>query len=176
MSTRTAHDGARVPLAEQDRARWDRPARRRARPGHHLAGQQALGPYQLQAAIAAMHDEAPAAQDTDWPQIVELHRLLERMAPGPRVTLNRAVAEAMAHRPRAGLDLLATVAVDNRVSGAHRFDAVRAHLLEMSGEHDEAYSIYQRAARRTASIPERRYLLARARCLPRNGLDESRRR
>ena len=176
MSTRTAHDGTLLPLAEQDRARWNRPA---IAEGLALVtaslASKPLGPYQLQAAIAALHDEASTAQDTDWPQIVELYRLLERMAPGPTVTLNRAVAEAMVHGPHAGLDLLATVPVDDRVSGAHRFDAVRAHLLEMAGERGEAYSTYRRAARRTASIPERRYLLARAEGLPRNGLDESRR-
>jgi predicted RNA polymerase sigma factor len=137
-----------------------------------LAGKP-LGPYRLQAAIAAVHDEAPTADDTDWPQILALYRLLERMDPGPTVTLNRAVAEAMVHGPRAGLDLLATLTVGDRVSGAHRFDAVRAHLLEMAGEHREAYATYQRAARRTASIPERRYLLTRSRCLPRDGEEES---
>ena len=133
---RTGPDGALVPLAEQDRTRWDRPA---IAEGIALVtaslATKPLGPYQLQAAIAAIHDEAPTAQDTDWPQILALYRLLERMVPGPTVTLNRAVAEAMVHGPRAGLDLLATLTVDNRVSGAHRFDAVRAHLLEMAGEH-----------------------------------------
>ena len=93
---------------------------------------------------------------------------------GPTITLNRAVAEAMVHGPRAGLDLLATLTVDHRVSGAHRFDAVRAHLLEMAGEHREAYATYQQAARRTASIPERRYLLNRARHLPPDGHDATR--
>jgi len=171
---RTGPDGTLVPLAEQDRTRWDRAtiAEGIALVTASLAGKP-LGPYQLQAAIAAVHDEAPTADDTDWPQILALYRLLERMDPGPTVTLNRAVAEAMVHGPRAGLDLLDTLTVDDRVSGAHRFDAVRAHLLEMAGEHREAYAIYRRAARRTASIPERRYLLARARCLPRDGDDES---
>ncbi len=163
---RTGPDGALVPLAEQDRTRWDRSAIAEgvALVTASLAGKP-LGPYQLQAAIAAVHDEAPTVEDTDWPQILELYRLLERMVPGPTVTLNRAVAEAMVHGPRAGLDLLDTLTVDNRVSGAHRFDAVRAHLLEMAGEHREAHATYQRAARRTASIPERRYLLTRARSL-----------
>ena len=100
--------------------------RRGGRPRHRVTRPQALGPYPLQAAIAAVHDEAPAAQDTDWPQILALYRLLERMVPNPTVTLNRAVAEAMVHGPRAA-DLLATLTVDNRVSGAHRLDAVRAH-------------------------------------------------
>ncbi len=160
---RTGPDGALVPLAEQDRARWDRPAIDEgiALVTETLASKP-IGPYQLQAAIAAVHDEAPTAEDTDWPQIVALYRLLERVEPSPTVTLNRAVAEAMVHGPRAGLDLLATLPVDERVSGAHRIDAVRAHLLEMAGEHREAYAAYRQAARRTASIPERRYLLARA--------------
>ena len=169
---RTGPHGSLVPLAEQDRTRWDHPA---IAEGIALLtaslANKPLGPYQLQAAIAAVHDEAPAAQDTDWPQILALYRLLGRMVPGPTVTLNRAVAEAMVHGPRAGLDLLATITVDNRVSGAHRFDAVRAHLLEMAGEHREAYASYQLAARRTASIPERRYLLTRARHLPLDGHD-----
>ena len=163
---RTAPDGALVPLAEQDRTQWDGPA---IAEGIALVtaslASKPLGPYQLQAAIAAVHDEAPTATDTDWPQILELYRLLEQMVAGPTVTLNRAVAEAMVHGPRAGLDLLETVTVDNRVSGAHRFDAVRAHLLEIAGDHSEAHATYQRAARRTASIPERRYLLTRARDL-----------
>ena len=137
-----------MPLAEQDRTRWDRPA---IAEGVALVtaslASKPLGPYQLQAAIAAVHDEAPTATDTDWPQILALYRLLERMAPGPTVTLNRAVAEAMVHGPQAGLDLLATVTVDKRVSGAHRFDAVRAHLLEMAGEH------WRGRSRRTGGPP-----------------------
>jgi RNA polymerase sigma factor (sigma-70 family) len=173
-ASRTGPDGALVPLAEQDRTRWDRAAIDEgvALVTASLAGKP-LGPYQLQAAIAAVHDEAPTADDTDWPQILELYRLLERMVPGPTVTLNRAVAEAMVHGPRAGLDLLDTLTVDNRVSGAHRFDAVRAHLLEIAGEHREAQATYERAARRTASIPERRYLLTRATRLARDRRDES---
>ena len=160
---RTGPDGALVPLAEQDRARWNRDA---IDEGIALVtatlASKPVGPYQVQAAIAAVHDEAPTAEDTDWPQIVALYRLLEQMEPSPTVTLNRAVAEAMVHGPRAGLDLLATLAVDERVSGAHRIDAVRAHLLEVSGEHRQAQAAYRQAARRTASIPERRYLLTRA--------------
>ena len=169
---RTGPDGALVPLADQDRTRWDRLA---IAEGIALLtaalASKPLGPYQLQAAIAAVHDEARTAQDTDWPQILALYRLLDRMAPGPTVTLNRAVAEAMVHGPHAGLDLLTTLTVDTRVSGAHRLEAVRAHLLEMAGEHGEAYATYQRAARRTASMPERRYLLTRATRLPRDGED-----
>ena len=172
--SRTSPDGALVPLAEQDRTRWDRSAIDEgiALVTASLAGKP-LGPYQLQAAIAAVHDEASTVEDTDWPQILELYRLLERVVPSPTVTLNRAVAEAMVHGPRAGLDLLETITVDDRVNGAHRFDAVRAHLLEIAGDHREAHATYQRAARRTASIPERRYLLTRARSLARGRPDES---
>jgi len=160
---RTGLDGTLVPLAEQDRSLWDRTA---IAEGVALVTASLtttrLGPYQLQAAIAALHDEAPTATETDWSQILALYRLLERMAPGPTVTLNRAVAEAMVHGPQAGLDLLATVRIDERVSGAHRFGSVRAHLLEMAGDMAEAGEAYRRAARQTSSIPERRHLLARA--------------
>ena len=126
---RTGPDGTLVPLAEQDRTCWYCVVivEGIALVTASLAGKP-LGPYQLQAAIAAVHDEAPTADDTDWPQILALYRLLERMDPGPTVTLNRAVAEAMVHgRAVAGLDLLASLTVDDRVSGAHRFDAGRAH-------------------------------------------------
>jgi predicted RNA polymerase sigma factor len=121
-----------------------------------------LGPYQLQAAIAALHAEAERAEDTDWSQIAALYRLLAAVSPGPVVTLNRAVAVAMADGPQAGLDLLATLEGDERMAGRHRLDAVRAHLLEMAGQLDAARSGYLRAARRTASLPERRYLESRA--------------
>ena len=165
---RTDPDGGLVPLSEQDRSVWDRSmiAEGVALISDALATTR-VGRYQLQAAIAALHDEAPTSAETDWPQIVALYRLLERVAPGPAVTLNRAVAEAMVHGPQAGLDLLDTVKVDQRVSGAHRVDAVRAHLLEMAGRMPAATVAYQQAARRTASIPERRHLLAGARRLSR---------
>jgi len=160
---RTDADGALVPLAEQDRSRWD--AEAIAEGTALVTGSLAtkpVGPYQLQAAIAAVHDEAATADDTDWPQILALYGLLERVAPGPMVTLNRAVAEAMVHGPGAGLDLLATITVDDRVSGAHRVDSVRAHLLEMAGDVPAAHAAYVLASRRTTSLPERRHLLARA--------------
>jgi predicted RNA polymerase sigma factor len=121
-----------------------------------------LGPYQLQAAIAAVHDEAARASDTDWVQILALYELLERISPNPMVTLNHAVAVAMVKGPRAGLELLGTLDGDRRLAEHHRLDAVRAHLLEMAGDRAAAHSSYRRAARRTTSLPEQRYLDARA--------------
>jgi RNA polymerase sigma factor (sigma-70 family) len=160
---RTRPDGALVPLAEQDRGRWDA---RAIAEGVALISQTLasapIGPYQLQAAIAAVHDEAPRAEDTDWRQILALYELLERVAPNPMVTLNHAVARAMVHGPQAGLELLRPLDADDRVAGHHRLDAVRAHLLELAGDHAAARDHYQRAARRTTSLPEQRYLQARA--------------
>jgi RNA polymerase sigma factor (sigma-70 family) len=160
---RTGADGALIPLAEQDRALWnqDSIAQGVALVSGALSGAP-LGPYQLQAAIAAIHDEAPAAADTDWPQILALYELLERVSDNPMVTLNHAVAEAMANGPRAGLQLLNALDADERLAGHHRLDAVRAHLLEMAGDRDEARASYQLAARRTTSLTEQRYLDARA--------------
>ena len=123
-------------------------------------GRTELGPYQLQAAIAAVHVEATSAADTDWPQIVALYDLLERMAPNPMVTLNRAVAVAMAQGPQGGLELLTTL--EDELGEHHRLHAVRAHLLELSGETAAARDSYRTAARLTTSLPERRYLEARA--------------
>ena len=125
-------------------------------------GTTPVGPYQLQAAIAAIHDEAPTAEATDWPQILALYEVLERVSPGPVVTLNRAVAVAMVHGPRAGLALLGTIEADDRMTHTHRLDAVRGHLLEMAGEVDAARDAFRRAATRTASLPERRYLTLQA--------------
>src|SRR5262249_27859910 len=121
-----------------------------------------LGPYQIQAAIAAIHDEAARAEETDWPQILALYQLLERFSPGPMVTLNRAVAVAMVQGPQAGLDLLGTLDADGRLAGHHRLEAVRAHFLEMTGEVMAARASYRAAARRTTSLPEQRYLEGRA--------------
>ena len=132
------------------------------RAGHCIAHHHSPRPVPAAAAIAALHDEAPTATATDWSQILALYRLLGRVAPGPTVTLNRAVAEAMVHGPQAGLDLLSTMRIDERVSGAHRFESVRAHLLEMAADMAEARGAYRRAARQASSIPERRHLLARA--------------
>jgi len=120
------------------------------------------GPYQLQAAIAAVHAEAETAEDTDWPQILALYRLLERLSPNPMVTLNHAVAVAMVHGPRAGLELLETLDGDDRVAGHHRLEAVRAHLHELAGDRSAARAGYRLAAQRTTSQPEQRYLEARA--------------
>ncbi|MBO4139145.1 sigma-70 family RNA polymerase sigma factor, partial [Micromonospora tulbaghiae] len=134
-AARTGPDGELVPLAEQDRSRWDRDA---AAEGVALVTEaltwSAPGPYQVQAAIAAVHAEAPTAEDTDWRQIVALYRVLERVAPNPMVTLNQAVAVAMVDGPRAGLALLATLDADGRTAGHHRLAAVRAHLLDMAGD------------------------------------------
>jgi predicted RNA polymerase sigma factor len=160
---RTRPDGALVPLAEQDRGRWDQHA---IQEGVALISDTLawapIGPYQLQAAIAAIHDEAARAEDTDWPQILALYQLLERVAPNPMVTLNRAVALAMVQGPRAGLDLLATLAADERLAKHYRLDGVRAHLLELAGDYAGAISSYRIAARRTTSLPEQRYLEIRA--------------
>jgi RNA polymerase sigma factor (sigma-70 family) len=160
---RTGADGNLVPLAEQDRSRWNRDA---IREGVALVSEALptgpVGPYQLQAAIAALHDEAPSAEATDWAQIVGLYDLLERIGPNPMVTLNHAVAVAMARGPQAGLDMLRGLETDERMVGHHRVDAVRAHLLEMAGDVGPARASYRRAARRTTSLPEQRYLEGRA--------------
>ncbi|MEN3280666.1 MAG: hypothetical protein V7607_1806 [Solirubrobacteraceae bacterium] len=162
-SARTRPDGALVPLAKQDRARWDRDL---IREGVELVtetlARAPIGPYQVQAAIAAIHDDAPSADDTDWPQILALYDMLERLSPNPMVTLNRAVAVAMVRGPQAGLDLLETLDDDDRVAAHHRLEVVRGHLLEMDGDHEAAMSSYRTAARRTTSLPERRYLEGRA--------------
>ena len=121
-----------------------------------------IGPYQLQAAIAAIHDEATSAEDTDWPQILALYRLLERMSPNPMVTLNHAVAAAMVDGPAAGLAMLSGLEDDERLGRHHRLDAVRGHLLEMADDLAGARVAYRTAARRTTSLPERRYLEERA--------------
>ncbi|OLB65257.1 MAG: RNA polymerase subunit sigma-24 [Actinobacteria bacterium 13_2_20CM_2_72_6] len=156
-------DGSIVPLAEQRRDRWDAA---RIAEGQALLtatlGSGPVGPYQLQAAIAAVHDEAPTAEDTDWPQILALYDVLTRVAPGPVVTLSRAVALSMVHGPRAGLALLGTLDADERMAHNHRLDAVRAHLLEEAGDTLAARESYLRAAQMTASAPEQRYLMQRA--------------
>jgi RNA polymerase sigma factor (sigma-70 family) len=159
---RTRADGGLVPLAEQDRGLWDRSV---LAEGIGLIeatmARAPVGPYQLQAAIAAVHSEAERAEDTDWPQIAQLYRVLSTVAPGPMVTLNRAVAVGMVEGPQAGLDLLATLD-DGPLAGHHRVPAVRAHLLEIAGDRDGARAAYREAACRTTSEPERRYLEERA--------------
>jgi len=155
--------GFPVPLAEQRHELWDKG---QIEEGLALVGRTLgtgpIGPYQLQAAIAAVHDEAPSAEETDWPQILALYEVLERVSPGPVVTLNRAVAVAMVHGPRAGLALLGTLDEDERMAHTHRLEAVRGHLLELAGDPDAARESYRRAARMTASVPEQRYLALRA--------------
>jgi RNA polymerase sigma factor (sigma-70 family) len=162
-AARATPDGSLVPLAEQQRDLWNAA---QIKEGVALItctlGQAPIGPYQLQAAIAAVHDEAPSAKETDWPQILALYEVLERVSPGPVVTLNRAVALAMVNGPRAGLALLGTLDADERMATTHRLEAVRAHLLELAGEAVAARESYQRAARMTASVPEQRYLALRA--------------
>jgi RNA polymerase sigma factor (sigma-70 family) len=160
---RTDAEGWIIPLDEQRRDLWNT-----AQIAEGVAlltrtlGKAPVGPYQLQAAIAAVHDEAASAKATDWPQILALYEVLERVSPGPVVTLNRAVAVAMVHGPRAGLAVLGTLDDDERMAHNHRLDAVRGHLLEMAGELTAAREAYLRAARMTASLPEQRYLGLRA--------------
>jgi RNA polymerase sigma factor (sigma-70 family) len=156
-------DGALVALAEQNRGLWD--ARAIAEGSAlitHALETAPIGPYQLQAALAAVHDEALRAEDTDWEQILGLYELLRTIAPGPMVTLNRIVAVAMVHGADAGLRELAGAEGDPALAGNHRVDAVRAHLLERSGDLAAARDQYRVAARRTLSIPEQRYLASRA--------------
>jgi predicted RNA polymerase sigma factor len=167
---RTGRDGALVPLAEQDRGRWDRAAI--AEGVDLVSGALAagpVGPYQLQAAIAAVHAEAASTAETDWRQITALYELLERIAPNPVFTLNRAVAVAMLRGPTAGLDVLAEAERDGRLAGHHRVAAVRGHLLELAGDDAGAASAYEAAAALTTSVPERRYLTGRAAAARRAG-------
>ncbi|MBO2449631.1 sigma-70 family RNA polymerase sigma factor [Actinomadura barringtoniae] len=160
---RTGPDGALVPMAEQDRALWNA---EQIAEGITLISEVLPrgepGPYQLQAAIAAVHDEAPSSAETDWPQIMALYGLLLRIDDNPVVRLNHAVAAAMVNGPAAGLVLLDDLAADERLASDHRLHAVRAHLLEMSGDPAAARAAYQEAARRTASLPQERYLNAQA--------------
>jgi RNA polymerase sigma factor (sigma-70 family) len=160
---RTGPDGALVPMAEQNRSLWN---------ADYISEGIALitdalprgpaGPYQLQAAIAAIHDEAPAIEATDWPQIVELYELLLQMSDNPVVALNHAVAVAMARGPQAGLDLLAELETDQRIAADHRLAAVRAHLLEMTGDRAQARDAYLVAAQRTLNLAQQRFLHAQA--------------
>jgi RNA polymerase sigma factor (sigma-70 family) len=162
-AARTGPSGELIPLDEQDRSLWDR---RLIAEGVALVADAltkgAVGSYQLQAAIAAVHDEAERAEDTDWPQILALYGVLERMSDNPMVTLNRAIAAAMVQGPEAGLELLKALDDDARMAGHYRLDAVRAHLLEKSGAHERAIAHYRAAAERTTSIPERNYLVTKA--------------
>ncbi len=160
---RTGPDGELIPLTKQDRTLWDQVE---ISEGIALLtaalSKGSIGAYQLQAAIAAVHDEAARAEDTDWPQILALYELLKRMSDNPIVTLNHAIAAAMVHGPFKGLELLRALNSDARIAGHHRLDAVRAHLLEMAGDHMAAITHYRIAAGRTTSIPERNYLITQA--------------
>ncbi|MEP6731832.1 MAG: DUF6596 domain-containing protein [bacterium] len=162
-AARTGPSGELIPLDEQDRAQWNLPM---IAEGVELISSAlsrgVIGSYQLQAAIAAIHDEAPRVDDTDWPQIYALYGLLERMSDNPMVRLNRAIAAAMAEGPAIGLELLEELDADARIHGHYRLDAVRAHLFEMSGDRTRALSHYLAAAERTLSVPERNYLLGKA--------------
>jgi RNA polymerase sigma factor (sigma-70 family) len=162
-AARTGPDGELIPLPEQDRTLWDRKA---ITEGTELVSatlsRGKVGAYQLQAAIAALHDEAARAEDTDWPQILALYGLLKRMSDNPMVALNHAIAAAMVHGPPAGLKLLEALDADGRLAGHYRLDAVRAHLLELAGDRQAAIARYRAAAEGTTSTPERDYLTARA--------------
>ena len=162
-AARTGSRGELIPLDEQDRTLWDRPA---ITEGVALVSaalaRGSVGEYQLQAAIAAVHDEAPRAEDTDWAQVVALYAVLMRMSDSPLLKLSHAVAIAMADGPDAGLALLKPLDHDERLRDSHRLDAVRAHLLERAGQNGPAIALYHSAAAKTASIPEKNYLIMRA--------------
>jgi RNA polymerase sigma factor (sigma-70 family) len=162
-NARTGPNGELIPLAQQDRSLWDR---QQIAEGTALLSaalpKGSVGPYQLQAAIAAVHDEAARPEDTDWPQILALYDLLKRMSDNPMIVLNHAVAAAMVHGSKKGLELLTALDSDPRLTERHRLDAVRAHLLEMAGDHQAAITHYRNAASRATSQPERDYLLMQA--------------
>jgi RNA polymerase sigma factor (sigma-70 family) len=162
-AARTGPDEDLIPLDKQDRSLWDRVE---ISEGIELLtaalSKASVGLYQLQAAIAAVHDEAERAEDTDWPQILALYELLKRVSPGPMVTLNHAIAAAMVHGPAQGLELLRALDTDPRLASHYRLAAVRAHLLERTGDYEAAIKHYRVAAARTTSIPERNYLMTQA--------------
>ena len=162
-AARTGPGGELIPLDEQDRGKWDRAA---IAEGVTLASaalaKGSVGEYQLLAAIAAVHDEAPRAEDTDWAQIRALYSMLNAVAPGPMVILNQVVATAMVDGPHAGLAALAALDRDAHLRDHHRLAAVRAHLHERAGEMAAALRLYREAASKTTSLPERDYLLRKA--------------
>ncbi|MDN3238130.1 RNA polymerase sigma factor [Glycomyces tritici] len=165
-AARTDARGDLVPLADQDRSRWDRSLiAEGVRLVEAALPSGPVGPFQLQAAIAAVHDEAAAYADTDWPQIAELYRMLEAAAPGPVVTMNRAVAVAMTEGPGTALGMLDPLLRQPALARAHRLHAVRAHLLEQAGRLPEARDAFGEAARLATSTPEQRYLLKKAAAL-----------
>jgi len=160
---RTGAEGELIPLTQQNRMLWDH---QQIAEGVALLSvtlpKGAVGPYQLQAAIAAVHDEAARPEDTDWPQILALYDLLNRMSDNPMVALNRAIAVAMVHGATKGLELLDALRDDARIAEHYRLDAVRAHLLELAGDREGAVRHYRAAAGKTGSLPERNYLLTQA--------------
>ena len=162
-AARTGAEEELIPLDKQDRRLWDRAE---ISEGIDLLtaalSKASVGLYQLQAAIAAVHDEAAKVEDTDWPQILALYELLKRVAPSPMVTLNYAIAAAMVHGSAKGLELLQALDSDPRVADHYRLAAVRAHLLEKLGDHQAAIEHYRLAAAKTTSIPERNYLITQA--------------
>ena len=162
-AARSGASGELIPLDEQDRTLWDQ---RLIAEGTALVSDAlsrgSIGPYQLQAAIAAVHDEAARSEDTDWPQIFALYGVLKDMSDNPIVTLNHAIAAAMVQGPAVGLELLKALDADSRMDGHYRLDAVRGHLLEMAGDRERAVAHYRAAAERTTSIPERNYLITKA--------------
>ncbi|HTC46342.1 MAG TPA: sigma-70 family RNA polymerase sigma factor [Candidatus Aquilonibacter sp.] len=162
-AARTGPDEELIPLDKQDRRLWDRAE---ISEGIELLAAAlsmgSVGLYQIQAAIAAVHDEGESVEDTDWPQILALYELLQRVAPGPMVTLNLAIAAAMVHGPAKGLELLRALDRDPRMAGHYRVDAVRAHFFEQMGDHEAAIQHYRIAAGRTTSMPERNYLTTQA--------------
>ena len=162
-AARTGPEQELIPLTKQDRSRWDRAE---ISEGIELLtaalSEGAIGLYQLQAAIAAVHDEAARAEDTDWPQILALYELLKRVSPSPVVILNHAIAAAMVHGPSKGLELLRMLDNDPRLAGHYRLNAVRAHLFEMIGDYESAAKNYRIAASRTTSVPEQNYLMTQA--------------
>jgi RNA polymerase sigma factor (sigma-70 family) len=162
-AARTGANGELIPLDEQDRDLWNRDTIADGTTLVAAAFSKGMaGEYQLQAAIAALHDEAARPEDTDWPQILALYSVLMRMSDNPMVTMNHAIATAMVHGPAKGLELLKPLQSDERLSGNHRLDAVRAHLLERAGERGAAVELYRTAAMKTNSVPERNYLMLRA--------------
>jgi predicted RNA polymerase sigma factor len=162
-NARTGPNEELISLTKQDRTLWDQAE---ISEGIGLLtgalSKGTIGPYQLQAAIAAVHDEAARAEDTDWPQILVLYELLKRMHDNPMVIMNHAIAAAMVHGPSKGLELLKPLDSDPRIAGHHRLEAVRAHLLEMAGDYEAAIKHYRIAAGRATNTPERNYLLTQA--------------
>jgi RNA polymerase sigma factor (sigma-70 family) len=151
---RTNEVGELIPLAQQDRARWDRE--------QIDEGIELISAALPKGSVGPIHDEAVRAEDTDWPQILALYDLLSRMSDNPMVRLNHAIAVAMVHGVAKGLELLDTLKADARIANHHRLDSVRAHLLELAGDRDRAVEHYRAAAVKTASLPERNYLLTQA--------------